>query len=292
MPKKKVKKKYKISKKKMANTLLLFLMICAVVYGLYTIIKLIVKPTDYVLIQKGTVSLEETVVGYIIRDENIVKPKNVSDGIIPIKIEGEKAAKGERIFRYHNSNEEKIRKEIEEINRKIQEAIDGEVNLFPEDIKALDSQIESNIKSIKQLNDIKAISEYKKDIDKYIEKKSVIAGERSPAGSYIKKLINERNKKEKEISKDAKYITAPRSGLISYRIDNLEKVLTVKGIKKLNKSTLEKLEIEAGQIVTSSDQMGKIVDNFSCYIALSTKLEEAKKIKVRRLDKDKAEYTR
>ena len=47
---------------------------------------------------------------------------------------------------------------------------------------------------------MKKIKEYKKDVDEYINKKSRIVGDYSPAGSYLKKLIDERSKYENELN--------------------------------------------------------------------------------------------
>ena len=62
-------------------------------------------------------------IGYIIRDEKIAKGSNLQNGIYQIKVEGEKVANGEPIFRYYATNEEEISNKIKEINDKIQEAM-------------------------------------------------------------------------------------------------------------------------------------------------------------------------
>ena len=253
-----------------------------IIYALYTIIGLIVKPTNYVLIEEGTIAMEESVVGYIIREETLLKNKDRDKNIIPIKTEGEKVAKNQKIARYYNSDEPELLAKIDRINNKIQEAIKGTPDLFSSDIKVLDAEIEKNIESMKKTNNLVTIRENKKDINKYIEKKSVIAGELSQSGSYIKKLINQREKIERQISSGSEYIKAPKSGIVSYRVDNLEDVLSIKSIETIDRKTLEKLEIKTGQMVTSSDQKGKIINNFSSYIAVAAKSNEAKEAEVRR----------
>ena len=61
--------------------------------------------------------------------------------------------------------------------------------MFPADVKAIEKQIETKIENINKKNNIQEIEENKKDINKYITKKSKIAGELSASGSYIKELI-------------------------------------------------------------------------------------------------------
>ena len=75
-------------------------------YLIYTIYLLIKEPSDIFTVEEGNVYQEETDIGYIIRDEQVVKGENYKNGIQQIKSEGEKAAKGESTFRYNSQNEE------------------------------------------------------------------------------------------------------------------------------------------------------------------------------------------
>lgn len=106
--------------------------------------------------------------------------------MVPIKTEGEKVSKGDPVFRYYSNNEENLVKKIEDLDKKIQEAMSKDNSLFSSDIKLLDTQIESKLSDLYELNDIQKIKEYKNDINTYVTKKAKIAGELSPAGSYIK----------------------------------------------------------------------------------------------------------
>ena len=94
------------------------LIICYLGYTIYLLIK---EPTDVFTIEEGKVYLEETDIGYIIRDETVVKGENYKNGMEQIKTEGEKAAKGESIFRYYSKNEESLIKQIAELDKKEEE---------------------------------------------------------------------------------------------------------------------------------------------------------------------------
>ena len=118
-----------------------------------------------------------------------------------------------------------------------------------------------------ELNDLQKIKEYKKDLNSYITKKAKIAGELSPSGSYLKSLIEERSKYENELNSGSEYITAPKSGIVSYRVDGLEETLTTNNLGALSKKMLEDLNLKTGQIVSTNEESGKIIDNFYCYIA-------------------------
>lgn len=266
-------------KKYIAFLILIAIILC---YVCYTVYHLAIKPTDTFIVENGKLSSEETMQGYIIRDETVLKGQNYKNGISQIKAEGEKVAKGESIFRYYTTGEEQLVKKIQELDSKIQEAWEKENNIFSPDIKLLEQQIETKLEEMYHLNDMQKIKEYKKDLNSSINKKAKIAGEKSPAGSYLKKLIEERSTYENQLNQNSEYLTAERSGVVSYRVDGLEEVLTPSNFGSLSKKMLEELPIKTGQIVSTSEESGKIIDNFSCYIACLLKHEklEEKQIEI------------
>ncbi len=148
------------------QTAVIGIILIVAIYVTYKVINLIKNPSDTFFIEKGKIYEEENAIGYIIRDEKVVKGENYKNGILQIKAEGEKVAKGEAIFRYYSNKEDNLTKKIEE------------------------NQIEEKLDSIYNVNDLEIIKENKKDINTYITKKAKIAGEKSPAGSYLKKLID------------------------------------------------------------------------------------------------------
>lgn len=258
------KRKMNVKKK-----ILLILAIIAILsYVIYIVYNLIIKPTDTFVIENGKISSEETVQGYIIRDETVLKGENYKNGLVQIKAEGEKVAKGEAIFRYYTNGEEKIRKQIEELDVKIQEAWEKEDNsIFTGDVKIIEQQIESKLTDIYHLNDLQKIKEYKKDLNSYLVRKAKIAGEKSPSGSYLKALIRQRSEYENQLNSGTEYLTSTRSGVVSYRVDGLEDILTPANFGSLSKNMLENLHLKTGQIISTSEESGKIIDNFCCYIA-------------------------
>lgn len=250
------------------------------VYFVYAIIQLIKQPTDVFAIENGSLSEEESAIGYVIRDEIVVQGDNYKNGMIQIKTEGERVAKGDSIFRYYSNNEENLIKKIQELDIKIQEAMENETDIFSSDMKLLEKQIQENLIEVSTLKDVQKIAEYKKDINTKITKKAKIAGDLSPSGSYIKKLIEERSSYEKTLNSGAEYVTAPESGIVSYRVDGLENVLTPDSFSTLNKKFLEDLKLKTGEIVATSEESGKIINNFEGYIATSLESEKAKEASV------------
>lgn len=264
------------------QVVLILILIIILCYTIYTVYRLVIKPTETFIVENGKISSEETMQGYIIRDETVLKGENYKNGLVQIKSEGEKVAKGEAIFRYYTKGEENLKNKIKDLDIKIQEAWEKEENIFSSDIKLIEGQIETKLDQIYHINDIQKIKEYKKDLNTYITKKAKIAGDLSPAGSYLKNLIEERSKYENELNSGSEYLTSTRSGVVSYRVDGLEEVLIPTNFASLSKSVLEELELKTGQIVSTSEEAGKIIDNFSCYIACVLKSEnlEEKEAKV------------
>lgn len=224
--------------------------------------------------------MRKVLFGYVIRDEKVAKGDNSENGISQIKSEGEKVAKGASIFRYHVSNEEELNRKIEELNNQIQEALLGRRDPFPGDIKAIENQIDGKIDGLKYKNSIQNIAEYKNDINTYMTKKSKIAGDLSQAGSYINGLMKEKEEYESKLKSQSKYIQAPISGIVSYRVDGLEEEFTPNNFENLSKDYLEKLNLKTGQIVSTGNQMGKVINNYECYIATILNSDEAKEAKV------------
>ena len=272
-----VTKKNIINKRKIIISILLFAII---VYSIIVVYKLIGNPVDNFFVENGEITFEESTEGYIIRDETIVEGNNYKNGIAQIKSEGDKVAKGESIFRYYSNNEEDLTKKIKDLDVKIQDAMSKDNTLFSSDIKLLESQIEQKLVDIYEQNDIQKIKEYKKDINTYITKKAKIAGEKSPSGSYIKKLIDERTSYENKLNEGAEYVTAPKCGVVSYRVDGLEDVLSVDGFSKLNKKFLDDLKLKTSQVIATSEEKGKVINNFKCYLACYIKSDKAKEAKI------------
>ena len=142
---------------------ILFLIISLgiLIYIIYAIYNLVIKPTDTFIIENGKISLEESVQGYIIRDETVLKGENYKNGIVQIKAEGEKVAKGEPIFRYYTSGEDSLVQKIQELDIKIQEALESEENSkYIGDIKIIEQQIETKLNQMYHIADMQKMSEF------------------------------------------------------------------------------------------------------------------------------------
>lgn len=277
--KKKKNNDLKVPNIKKLSVIFLIILIILIFFS-YNIFKLIKHPTNSFIVEKGKLYLEETAIGYVIREEEVLTGKNSSNGIVQIKAEGEKAAKDEPIFRYYSNNEEKLKKNIEELDLKIQEALAGQTEIYSSDIKILEKQIEEKLNKLNYLNNTQEIEELRKDINNDIIKKAKIAGDLSPSGSYLKNLINERSQYEQQLNSGSEYIKANTGGIVSYRIDGLEQDFTLGDYSNLNKEYLESLNLKVGQTLATSQTSGKVINNFECCIATILESNEAKEAKI------------
>ena len=269
--------KKKVNKKKIIIYIALVLIVVYLIYAVYLLVR---QPTDKVTVENGTLYLEETDIGYIIRDEQVVKGNNYKNGMERIKNEGEKTAKGDSIYRYYSKNEDKLKEQISELDSKIQESLKGQTGIFSSDIKLLENQLDEKIALLSKTSDMSKITEYKKQISDLVSKKAKLSGESSAAGTYLKQLYNQRAKLENELNSGAEYIKAPSSGIVSYKVDGLEETLTPNNFSTINKEFLENLKLKTGQLIATNDECGKVIDSSKCYIATITSSEQSKKANV------------
>lgn len=250
-----------------------------IIYIVWAIFLLISHSADTYIVTEGTVVQKDEVVGYIIRDEKVQKGEDFENGIYAIASEGQKVAKNEAIFGYYSDNENEITEQINNFNYQIQELLKQEKITPTADIKAIENQIDKKIENINKLNNYQEISEYKKNIDELISKKINFIGD-ATENKDIKNLISERSLLENQLKNDTKYQLSEKSGIVSYRIDGLEDVLTPDKFNEINQSFLESLDLKTGQIISTSDESGKVIDNFKCYIAVPMNSQQAMEAKV------------
>lgn len=267
-------------KKKTKTKIAIALSFIFLVYCIYLLIKLLNNPTETFIVEQGKIYKEESQIGYIIRDEQIVEDDSSNGKIAQLKAEGKKVANGEAIYRYSLENEAEINEKIEELDLKIQEALQTETTVFSTDTKLLEAQIEEKLENVYENTNLKEVEQYKREISNAITKKAKIAATLSSNGSYIKQLIEQRSEYENQLNSGSKYVYANKSGIVSYKVDELENTLTVGDFGYLNKAFLESLNLKSGQIIASNNKKAKIIDNFKCYVTCLSKSEEAVKSNV------------
>lgn len=256
--------------------LVLIIVVAVAIIFITNITKLLKKPTDTFVVEKGSISYEEIASGYIIRDEYLLQGENSKNGMVQIKYEDEKVSKGDAVFRYYSDNEDDLIQQISKLDEEINKAIEeNESIIISSDMISIEGQIEDTLDAMYNTNELRKLDEYTKKIESYITKKAQIAGEHSPTGSLVKTLIQKRSSLEAQLNSNAETIYSPESGIVSYRVDGLEEILKSNDFSYLNKSTLESYDLKTGATVPQSNEKGKVVNNFVCYIASCIDTEKA-----------------
>jgi predicted transcriptional regulator len=251
----------KIAKQRLLKILLYMLIFCGFMIFLLNITNFINKSADTFMVENGTLSYEEEAEGYIIRDETVLKGANYSNGLSQIVREGTRVSKNEAVFRYYSNKEEEITKQIEELDKQIDEALEtNKKNInSSNDIINLETEIKDILEKMYEENNCTEIDEYEKRINTYIVKKAEIAGDLSPAGSYIKTLVEQRNTLSNQLTADSETVTSPSAGVISYKVDGLEDVLTYNNqdFSYINFDLLEGLSLNVGASIPESKEARK-----------------------------------
>lgn len=246
---------------------------------IWAIFLLVSRSSETYIVKQGTLTQEDEAVGYIIRDEKVEKGEDYENGIYEIATENQRVAVGDSIFRYYSDSEKEITEQVEEINKQIQEILEQENEVTSADIKAIESQIEEKIEHINTINNYQEIVEDKKNIDELISKKINFIGDVTE-NKDIKKLVKDRKALEEKLKSGSKYQKAQMSGIVSYRVDGLEETLTPEKFNDINEKLLNSLDIKTGEIISTSDECGKVIDNFKCYIAVTLNSKQAMEAKV------------
>lgn len=268
----------KSEKNKIITTAIFMVTILVLIVNSTNLLK---KSAEVFVVAEGSLYYEEPAEGYIIRDEIVLQGETYKNGMVKVISDGERVAKDQVVFRYYSSSEEAIMEQINEIDEEINEIIENSGFTFvSSDISSLDSQIEETIDSMHNVNYLQTIYENKNKIEAYISKKAQITGTLSPDDSYLKQLTNQRNALEKELETGSEIIKAPSPGSASYRVDGLEEVLKVDNFDYLSTELLDSFELKVGASTPLSNEKGKIVNNFECYIATSINTEKSMTAKV------------
>ena len=266
--------------KKSRKIIAILSIIAVLIYVVSAVYLLIVHPTDTYIVKQGTLSEEDEAIGYVIRDEKIVKGEDYANGIYAIATEGQRVAVGESIFRYYSDSEKEIKNQISGLNYQIQELLEQEKGMTPSaDIKSIETQIEEKIQNINSLTNYQEIVENKKNIDSLISKKINFIGDVTE-NQEIKALIKERNSYEQQLKNGSEYQKAEIAGIVSYRVDGLEEKLSPDNFSEITEKYLDDLDLQTGKIVLTSNESGKVIDNFKCYIAITMNSKNAMKTEV------------
>ena len=79
-------KENKLNRKKLGQFVTLIIIIIIAICIFYSIINLLIEPSDVFVIENGKIYEEETNIGYVIRDEKLVFSDEYQNGIVTINV--------------------------------------------------------------------------------------------------------------------------------------------------------------------------------------------------------------
>lgn len=219
----------------------------------------------------GYVEKTADTVAYIVRDETVLDiSKNAT---IPIVEQGKRVAKGETIAMYKNDKYDTYLNTIDELDKEIKSMVKDLPTIYSTDINAIDNNVQELVKELNNETSYIKMQEYKVKIDELSRKKVELLGQLSPAGSKIRELIQKRKDFELNNENSADSIVALNSGIVSYKIDNLENIIKADNLLKCNISEINTL-INKYKNENENNYGIKTIDNFHAYIIL----KEAKSV--------------
>lgn len=269
-----MKKKQKHKVKKIVVISIALAIIAYISYIAYVLIK---NPTNICVIKNGSVYEEEAAIGYIIREEVVIKSDTE---IIPIIQEGEKVAKDSSVFKISNDIETDLKQKIEETKIQIQEKIYQGEKFSSSDIDLIEEDIDKKVTLIRNTKNYKQLQEYEKEINLLLDNKMEIIEKSETSNNEIRNLIKQKKEYQNQLNQNSQNVKSTISGIVSYRVDGLEEVLTKEKFGEINKQYLDNLNLRTNQIIATSKNSGKIINNFEGYILTVLKSEQAKNAKV------------
>lgn len=281
--------------KKKRYIIIACILVVLIALGIFCYVKFFNPKQTYTVVNGYVEKISESV-GIVLKKETVLDMDNQSSAI-PIIEQDKRVGKDEIIAIYKNDRYDEYLKQIESIDSDIQTLVKDLPVTYSVEIANIDSQISELAKEAIGTNSYLKMQEYKTKIDELSYKKIVILGQLSPAGSKIREVIEKREEIEKNSKESSNNIKAPISGVVSYKIDELENVANVDNILKYNTEQFDKIFEQYS--ASSKNQFGiKIVDNFNAYFVVripanenSEYIEVGKKYTIKTIDREPLEFT-
>lgn len=238
------------------------------------------------VIRNGVIEEYVPAEAVIVRQEELLEPSPIDGRYIPEINEGEKAAAFTRIAMVTGSESDDLLREIEDINDKIVKARMEQVeksDFFSADLAKLDEEIGVKVQELILACNAKSFSEMgrkRAEIRKIVEKKAEIVAGDSTDG-YISSLQQKKMSIQGRINENTRQVLTKKSGIVSYRIDGYETVLTPGRIKELSPDELQRIikstsdgSGETGGVKTG-EPFVKIIRGTDIYLAAEISPERA-----------------
>lgn len=243
------------------------------------------------IVRMGEIEASINIEAVIVRGE-VVLNSPIGGKCIKEINEGEKVKANERISTVLNSSSEKLLEDLKALDLKIiaaQKNRNENLEIFSDDLKKLENEIEEKLKQVIMLGNVNELSEVeqiKKEVDELIQKKATIAGSLSIPDAHIKKLLDQKEDLQRRISANTKDIRSSISGVVSYMVDGYESILTPKNISELSIKDIESVEAKGIQKnieeigVEANKPFAKVITDIEYFLIMSIDTKTAKQYKV------------
>ena len=226
--------------------------------------------------QTGTIEELIQTEGYIFRSQEVIN--SPSGGFFQAEAEeGQRVSEGTVVAYVYQSNvDPAVTAQIKDIRTQIESI---EKNETDNDVYAnTATRVEQRIATVaaglgteRIKNDMSAIAYKKAEINKLIDKKRAITGERPSNEEMLAALNEELATLEMGIDSEKTPLTAPAGGVFSSRIDGMEDSLSMDKLDGVSPAYIEELDkkkVNYSASVQEGQPVCKVVDNYTwCYVA-------------------------
>lgn len=253
-------------------------------------------------VEYGKIEKSIESVAYVAREEKVFKIVG-SEDIKYFVSEGDKIGKGEKLAEvYLEQLDDRARKDLESINLRLENIKEKEngQGFLKGDIEKIEEQISNLIESIQE--DLREerydrIINFKKELETLLDKKSIIAGEKSFSGKNTTQLEEQKSQLESKVNSSVKTIYSDSPGFVAMGSDGFEGLLNHKSLDEITAKELKLLKDSdlnsSLQDVKEGQSIIRIIESYKWSIIVEIdsdqgkEIEKGKSVKIRTTDNDK-----
>lgn len=255
------KGRVRLNRKKVIACIIILILVITLIYLFLN--NVLNTKTTYVVVN-GYVEKAMDANSIIIKDETVLEVDNTSSIITMIE-QGKRVAKDGVIAIYKNNKYNEYLENIKSLDSQIQTLIKDLPPTYSNEISNIDAKISEIVLSSKNANSYIKMQEYKSKLNELSTKKVNVLASLSPSGSKITELIKQRDELKDKSSESSDNIKSPISGMVTYKIDKLENEIDFNNILNYNVENYDEF-FEKYQINNVNNFGIKVIDNFNAYI--------------------------
>lgn len=226
-----------------------------------------------------TFSESVTLDAYILRRENVVSAG--ADGTVNYLVrDGEKVAVGDELADICRGGSDGIRERISEIDDSIKALSEVEASAAyssTSDAANIEAGIREMLYSVNgcvTVNDISSASTIANEMKAELNKYAIVTGKIEGFGDKIEALRAERERLASQLTDVVKTVTSGASAYFYYDVDGYETSFSFEDIDELSLDDIYGMT-ESTAVTPGSDDIGKLVLDYSWYIAVPTDRDSA-----------------